>query len=348
MKPELYKEYENQRDIDAAKALVIYMKKKLKKDYEFSFTPRDFHSKAHGMVKAEFTIEDDIPEEYKEGLFKEAKTYEAWIRFSSSLEGFNPDINLDARGFALKLTGVEGEKLLDDEPGSQDIIFFSVRNFFSRNTPEFFNFVKTLHRGVFALFFYFLFRWRTLKLVFDSLKKTAALNEIPYFSATPYRYGKKAAKYCVTPHTTKKSSLPKKPHPNYLRLRLREVLDREDIYFDFKVQFQKDPVKQPIEDASIIWSEKISPFVKVATIKIPKQMFDSKEQIDFMINTSYNPWHALKVHQPLGGVNRARKIVYSEISKFRHEQNKAPFEVPVPGISFDNDSAELDYPYYIV
>lgn len=347
MKPELYKEYEDPKEIEAAHEIVNHMKRRLEEDYEFSFTPRDFHCKAHGLVKAEFTIHDDIPEEYKEGLFKDPKTYEAWIRFSSSLEGFNADKQRDARGFALKLIGVEGEKFMDDEPESQDIIFFSIPFFFTKNTPAFFKFLKALHGGILSLMSYLLFRWRTTFLIFKSLKKTAAVQELSYFSATPYRYGEKAAKYCVVPQKDQQSDLPKKPIPNYLRLRLRETLLREDIYYDFKVQLQKDPVKQPIEDASVTWSEEISPFVKVATIKIPKQIFDSKEQIDFMINTSYNPWHALKVHQPLGGVNRARRIAYTEISKFRHERNRAPFEVPAPGQTFSQESAEIDYPYYI-
>jgi len=347
MKPKLYQEYENPKEIEAAYAIVDKMKKRMVKEYEFSFLPRDFHCKGHGFVKAEFTIENDLPEEYRHGLFEKAKTYEAWIRFSSSLEGFNPDKNPDARGFALKVVGVKGEKFMEDEPGSQDFIMFSIPFFFSKNTPSFLKFLNALHGGVLCLLSYFLFHWRTFFLVFKSLGKTAALNEIPYFSASPYRYGEKAAKFCVTPQTNKKSALPKKPIPNYLRLRLREVLEKEDIYFDFKVQFQKSPVKQPIEDVSVTWSEKISPFFKVATIRIPKQVFDSKEQMDYMINTSYNPWHALKAHQPLGGINRARRIAYEEISKFRHEKNKAPFEVPTPGLEFGTESAEIDYPYYI-
>ena len=39
-------------------------------------------------------------------------------------------------------------------------------------------------------------------------------------------------------------------------------------------------------------------------------------------NISMNPWHSIKEHTPLGGMNRTRKIVYQATSKIRHELNR--------------------------
>ncbi len=36
---------------------------------------------------------------------------------------------------------------------------------------------------------------------------------------------------------------------------------------------------------------------------------------------SFQPWHALPEHRPLGGLNRTRKIVYEIIAKSRRQQN---------------------------
>jgi hypothetical protein len=36
---------------------------------------------------------------------------------------------------------------------------------------------------------------------------------------------------------------------------------------------------------------------------------------------SFNPWHAVPAHKPLGGINRLRQAVYQAISKLRHEMN---------------------------
>ncbi len=80
----------------------------------------------------------------------------------------------------------------------------------------------------------------------------------------------------------------------------------------------------PIEDPGHEWPESMSPFRKVATIRILQQEFDSDKQKEFGENLSFTPWHALPEHRPLGGVNRARKVVYRAISLFRHEYNKTP------------------------
>lgn len=71
---------------------------------------RDAHAKMHGVVKAEFIIEPNLPEELQIGLFKEAKTYPAWIRFSNQSGSLSPDIERDIRGMAIKLMGVAGRK----------------------------------------------------------------------------------------------------------------------------------------------------------------------------------------------------------------------------------------------
>jgi hypothetical protein len=37
---------------------------------------------------------------------------------------------------------------------------------------------------------------------------------------------------------------------------------------------------------------------------------------------SFNPWNGLIEQRPLGGISRARKAVYREISRLRHGFNK--------------------------
>ena len=41
-----------------------------------------------------------------------------------------------------------------------------------------------------------------------------------------------------------------------------------------------------------------------------------------------NPWHCLPEHRPLGGINRARKIIYETMSKYRHARNSALRDEP--------------------
>jgi len=49
-------------------------------------------------------------------------------------------------------------------------------------------------------------------------------------------------------------------------------------------------------------------------------------------NLSYSPWHALKEHEPVGAINRARLPVYEQMARLRHEMNgicrRAPQRYP--------------------
>jgi hypothetical protein len=94
------------------------------------------------------------------------------------------------------------------------------------------------------------------------------------------------------------------------------------------VQFQTDAVKMPVEDSSVEWNESDSPFVPVARIRIPPQVFDTAAQNDYAEQLSFTPWHALPEHRPLGGVNRTRKIVYERNSGLRHTANGMPRREP--------------------
>lgn len=74
---------------------------------------------------------------------------------------------------------------------------------------------------------------------------------------------------------------------------------------------------------AIEWDEAIAPFEAVADIHVPAQDFDSPEQNLACDNLSFNPWHAVPDHRPIGGINRLRRAVYEAISAYRHERNEA-------------------------
>jgi hypothetical protein len=78
----------------------------------------------------------------------------------------------------------------------------------------------------------------------------------------------------------------------------------------------------PIEDASVEWKESDSSFRKVATLRIPAQDLGSAAMQAFRASCehlSFNPWHTLADHLPLGGLNRLRRIAY-EVSVQRRRQ----------------------------
>jgi len=111
--------------------------------------------------------------------------------------------------------------------------------------------------------------------------------------------------------------------------------------FEFRVQLQKDSKAMPIEDASVQWpetapklkpwSKKFSPYITVATINIDYNQnkdISSDQARDRCENFSFNPWHTLTAHKPLGRTMRMRRDVYREISDFRREENGVSLEEP--------------------
>jgi hypothetical protein len=305
---------------------------------------RDQHGKQHGCVWAEFHVEDGLPDQLRVGLFKEPKTFPAWIRFSSLQE--RDDSKGDAQAFAIKLMGVEGEPALPEEDGkTQDFIMVNHPVFPIKNASDYLERqtkgmqasqcpVKQASSGL-ATWVPFIFpsknpltwRLRELSIVLTVaakkvLKKPNCPLELQYWSMTPYQMGSstgQAMKFFVKPAPTNRLGKIVPKSRNYMREAMTDYLASREAYFDFYVQLQSDPNSTPIEDPRINWQGASE--YKAATIRIPAQRFDSAEQMEFGENLSYKPWHALAEHAPLGEVNFIRKEVYRRASNLRRDLN---------------------------
>jgi catalase len=314
----------------ATRSIAELLKAKIIENDPTGIMRRDAHPKMHGVVRAEFIVEPDLPEELRVGVFREPKTYRAWIRFSNQSNRISADSKADIRGMAIKLMGVPGEKLLEEERDeqTQDFILISTPAFVTKDVEEFLGLLKAMTSSILPQAWFYLTHLRVVRNVLKSLKKFANPLQVRYFSTTPYLWGDTAVKYSAIPRGGVPDTIPANPGDDYLRQAMVRTLEAGDARFDFAVQLQTDAVAMPIEDPGKEWSEAASPFRKVATIVIPRQGFDSEAQRTFGENLSYTPWHSLPEHRPLGGVNRARKMVYAFISTFRHEKNHAPRREP--------------------
>jgi hypothetical protein len=106
------------------------------------------------------------------------------------------------------------------------------------------------------------------------------------------------------------------------------TLSRQDVEFDILMQVQTDPFLMPIENNAVLWPEKLSPRVPVAVLRIPRQTFDSPEQLDFPRVLTFNPWHTIADHRPLGNQSRARLRMYRELSALRLTMNSVQHYEP--------------------
>ncbi len=303
----------------------------LAKQYEGKEFLRDTHPKSNGCVKARFTVEQNLPKQYQAGVLQRGQSYPAWMRFSNSAPEVTHDKDLDFRGLGIKLMGVEGKRLPipGDEQHTQDFLFIAFPGFFAGNPQDFFEFFDgEFNGGPLATKGYFLKRPRALKNTLKGRQQFANPLEITWFSVAPFQLGqpntdgsaKMTVKYQVKSCTERQSPLPENPSYDYLEDAMEKDLAQGDWCLEFSIQPQTDPDTMPIEDTLTVWDEQESPFIKVATIHIPQQTFTSDDQKLFCEDLSFNPWHGLTAHKPLGGINRARRDEMKTISDLRLKQ----------------------------
>jgi len=275
-------------------------------------------TRSTGCVRAEFTVPDGLPADLRVGLFANPGSFNGHIRFANATS--ESDKEQDIRGMSIKLTGVPGMNLM---PGSTevDFVLFSHPVMLAATAKDFLELLRANEAGGVKRVAYFAKHPRSAIVATAAQAHHTCHLDIPYFSATPYRFGAgKAVKYIVKPTSPRRSEKPHHLTENYLLDNMRNHLAHGDATFDFCVQFQTDPETMPVEDAMVEWSEKESPARKVATIRIPSQAFESFDQMAFAEKIAFNPWNALRENQPLGGMNRARRAIYTELSKLRHAE----------------------------
>lgn len=296
---------------------------------------RGGNTKTQGIVRGEFTVHQDIPEHMKRGIYARPQTFRAWVRFSGPGPYITPDI--DDVGFmsiSIKLLGVPGPKLLEEEKHTLDMFGVSTPTFVTPDARA--NAALQIESVKNAQIFYFVnfHDSHVLDLIMQSLfiKTQSSPFEAPYFSCVPYLMGEgQAMQYSVWPKTKKRTPIPRlplRPPDDYLRQAMVASLAQGDVEFDIRLQMQTDPHRMPIENAGVLWPEKLSPRITVATLRLPRQTFDSPAQMEFAKRLSYNPWHTIAEHRPLGNQSRARKRMYWELSQLRHRMNAVPHYEP--------------------
>jgi len=343
-KLQLGKEYPAENEMVLVADIVKLLKDQMVRLYppEKERQKRQVHAKITGCAKAEFIV-SELPGHLKLGLFKEAKSYPAWIRFSNGETRVSHDSKKDFRGFAIKIMNVPGKKLDINHPDitSHDFILLNSKTFIANDVKKFTKilYVLTTPHKISSWprkFKIAIASIPIIKRVSKAKTKIRHPAEIPYFSTTPYRFGdeSKAVKYAVIPSPENKLLYPDIRSKDFLGVNLAATLKESQLIFDFCIQFQTDAVKMPIEDPTIEWT---SEFIKLATIRIPAQVIDTEERRTMGENISFNTWHCLAEHRPLGIFNRLRKFIYEEMYSFRHKNNNIEDKEPEAGPDFFND-----------
>lgn len=323
LEPALTEVIESVRTIVAANRTPVYQ--------------RDAHAKAHGCVRAIFEV-PEAQEEFRHGVFARPGSYEAWVRFSNGTVPSLADTEKDARGMAIKVMGVSGPQLLDPRlaGSTQDFVMINSPAFFVRRLDDYAELERQSAKN--TPFRYFFadgspnpFRWKLRELYLGlGTRKTAPASPLSdqYYSMTAYRLGPQTVKWSARACDNPAAIGTDRSNANFLRDAMQDVLRYQDACFQFMVQVRNEDARMPVEDATVRWSEKDSPFVPVARVYIPRQDFDTPAQNTMCENLSFNPWHGLTDHKPLGKVNEMRRELYLYTAAFRRGRNGSDMQEP--------------------
>src|SRR5688572_440471 len=162
---------------------------------------RGGNTKTHGIVRGDFIVHENLPADLRHGIYAQPATYRAWVRFSGPGPYITPDI--DDVGFmsiGIKLMGVPGPKLLDDEKFTLDMFGVSTPTFVTPNTKANARLQHWSYKN--APLFYFLHPRYALDGIMQMLwvKTQSSPLEGEYFSCVPYLLGEgQAMQYSVRP-----------------------------------------------------------------------------------------------------------------------------------------------------
>jgi choline dehydrogenase len=317
-------------------SIVDVLTGKLNTQYAGVLHLRDTHPKANACVKANVTINPDLPAELKIGFLKGKpngdQTYKAWIRFSNAADHVNADTEADFRGLAMKMFGVSGDRLPvpGDEDDTQDLLFIANNAFFAGSVQHFHDFFASCVKGGGTcdpmknpyVLWHLITHPRGAYNLLTGRKVYPSIADIKWFSVAPFDLGddNHVIKYSAFPAEQQTQYGTPGQTPYYLQQRLENLLDpanNNHLRLNLQIQKRSDPASEPIENTLVPWSDVKSPWQKIATIDIYPQTFATTAQQEFCERLTFNPWHGLQVHMPRGGVNHGRRDVMHAMQDVR-------------------------------
>jgi hypothetical protein len=299
---------------------------------------RDAHAKSHGILAGELRIEPDLPEHLAQGLFAAPRSHPVIVRLSTSPGDLRSDRVSAPRGMAIKVIGVDGPRAIDDGATTQDFLLVNHPTLPFGTIGEYGELQRVLERQHRESDL----RQRSTRLVARVLTRLRfPLPRIAEILATPnhhvlgetfhsmaaLRYGDHVAKISAAPLSEDVRALTGRPVGRHagdsaLRDLVADFFARHSAEYELRAQLCVDVDRMPIEDASVLWPEELSPHHRVAVLHLPAQDPYSDARRRYADDVlSFSPWHALEAHRPLGSIMRSRRVAYPRSSDFRHTVN---------------------------
>jgi hypothetical protein len=313
---------------------------------------RGAHAKTYGVVKAEVQILRNVPPAYAQGIYAKPGRHDALIRFSSASNHLSPDAALGGiLGCAMKMFDVPGSKLVEDQPDSTTfdvvlknnpifvantarhyLVIQEVGNnvplYLARGKPGFHQLLTDFVTGK-GKFEQSDWAWDEL-FAFVKLSQTPVSNPLltTFWSMAAVRHGEYVAKIRLAPATENTTraihrELDLRVRPDVFYPTLVDELQASAFDFDLQIQLCTNLEAMPVNDVTVEWSEKLSPFVTVGRVHVPRQDISGTENFEKTDALAFNQWRVTEEHRPLGEIMQVRRI-YSASAKMRRTLNHQP------------------------
>lgn len=311
---------------------------------------RAVHAKGQGLLRGRFEVLADLPAEFAQGLFAVPTTYAVIVRLSSPPAEQLPDTVSTPRAIALKVLDVQGERVPESqERASQDFLMVNGPTFTTPGPKGFLRSSKLLAattermpRTKSVISATMRGAERLLEAVGTGSGKIKGMGGEPqvhplgetFHSQVPYRFGDFVAKFSLVPVSPALQALEGAGIDNSPESQ-REAVDaffrslQAPVEWHLCAQLCRDLDTMPIEDASVEWPVEESPRVAVARVVMgPQVAWEGEKTQSSEDALTFDPWHALAAHRPLGALNRARLQVMAASRGFRSQHNGCPFHEP--------------------
>ena len=311
---------------------------------------RGVHAKSHGVLKGTLTVKENLQSDLAQGMFATPGEHEVTLRMSTNAGDILHDRIPLPRGLAMKVHDVDGERLPDAEGRTQDFIFLNAPAFPAPDADAFESNLAMLAKTTDRVEWLKKVAAETLGAInsareavgLGSSPALASLGGVPnlqplgetYYSATAFRFGDHVAKFRLVPTAEWMIALEGEEvnvagRHDGIREEVRIQMQSNAAQWAMQVQLLRDLDAQPIEDASVEWSEDVSPFTTVASIDAPVQDAWLPTKVDEVNeHLRFSVWTGLEAHRPLGNINRARKETYAQSSSYRERANGCPIHEP--------------------
>ena len=328
---------------------------------DYGHAVRSVHAKSHALLEGELTVLDGLPPELAQGMFARPAAYPVVMRVSTNPGDILDDRVSAPRGLAVKVIGVDGERLPGAEGTvTQDFVMANGPAFGAPDAKAFLGSLKLLAATTDKAEGAKMALSKALRGVNTALKAvgvesptvtsmggqplTHPLGE-SFYSQAPQRHGDYVAKVMVAPVSPnllalKDQLLDLHGNPNGLRQAAIDAMAHMGGEWEVRVQLCTDLDRMPVEDASKQWPEDESPYRPVARIRVPAQpAWSEVRAVQADDGLAFSPWHGLLAHQPLGSINRARRPAYVALSAFRAEHNGYPNPEPRSAVGLSDAPA---------